>query len=107
MFIARMGKDAPDINRSVDAFAAETSRRKLPVEVVNYPDGVHAFDTEADTDESRAVIAKAIAFVKHHLVPSPEGGPGDRVACHTHRAGARAARRHRLRPLGAAHGHLS
>jgi RNA polymerase sigma factor (sigma-70 family) len=68
MFIARAGKDEPYISRSVDAFLAEAKRRGAAVEVVDYPDGAHAFDIDQDTDESRAVIARGVEFVKKHLL---------------------------------------
>jgi acetyl esterase/lipase len=67
MFVARMGHDEPLISQSVDAFLAEAKRRGEPVEVVDYPQGIHAFDIDQDTNESRDVIARAIAFVKRHL----------------------------------------
>jgi len=72
MLVARMGNDDPLINQRVDAFLAEAKRRGEPVEVVQYPQGVHAFDIEQDTEESRDVIAKAVAFVKKHLTAGAE-----------------------------------
>src|SRR4051794_35155091 len=55
-FIARMGKDSPEINRSVNAFVTDAGQRQFPVEVASYPDGVHGFDIVMDIDQSRAVI---------------------------------------------------
>lgn len=72
MFIARAGKDFPEFNRSVDAFTDEARKRNAPVQVENYPEGVHAFDIVSDTDASRAVIAKAVSFVKDHLLGGPQ-----------------------------------
>lgn len=71
MLIARKGRDSPAINASVDAFAAAAMRLGAPVEVVDYPEGIHAFDIDQDTDASRDVIAKAIVFVKKHLITRP------------------------------------
>src|SRR6185436_14730136 len=34
-----------------------------------YPNGVHAFDVEQDTEESRTMITQAITFLKKHLAP--------------------------------------
>lgn len=67
MLIARMGNDVPYINQSVDAFVEQARRLKAPVEVIHYPAGVHAFDIDQDTDESRDVIRKTIEFIKRHL----------------------------------------
>ena len=82
VFIARAGKDFPEINRSVDAFVAEARKQKHPVEVADYPDGVHGFDLVTDTDESRAVVAGAVAFVRRHLLTESglvESGDGARL----------------------------
>jgi hypothetical protein len=50
-----------------DTRATEAKERGLRVEVVNYAEGVHAFDIDQDTDESRRIITQAIAFAKTHL----------------------------------------
>ena len=71
MLIARAGRDEPDISRSVEAFVGEARRRGQQVEVVDYPQGAHAFDIDQDTDESRAVIARGVQFVKRHLLAVP------------------------------------
>jgi imidazolonepropionase-like amidohydrolase len=68
MFIARMGQDSANINDSIDAFAAEASKRGLNVQVVKYPQGVHGFDISQDTDESKRIIGQAISFVKAQLL---------------------------------------
>jgi RNA polymerase sigma factor (sigma-70 family) len=72
MLIAQAGRDEPYISRSVEAFLEESRRRGMPVEVVDYPQGAHAFDIEQDTDESRAVIARGVQFVKQHLLAKPD-----------------------------------
>jgi pimeloyl-ACP methyl ester carboxylesterase len=80
LFIARAGKDFAEFNRSVDTFTEEARKRRAPVEVENYPNGVHAFDIVSDTDESRAVIAKAVAFVKSHLLSEPPAVTSGHIA---------------------------
>lgn len=82
LFIARAGKDSANINGSIDALAREAKARGLPVEVVNYAEGGHAFDIVQDTDESRRIITQAIAFAKTHLtaaVTIPQGAPRSAV----------------------------
>ena len=67
MLVARMGRDRPQINTTVDAFVAEAKGRGAPVEVVEYANGIHAFDIDQDTDESRRVVGRAVGFVRQHL----------------------------------------
>jgi 3-oxoadipate enol-lactonase len=70
MFIARVGKDRVELNLGVDAFVNEARKTGLAVQVAEYADGVHAFDVEQDTNESRKIIAEAVGFVKKHLAPT-------------------------------------
>jgi acetyl esterase/lipase len=67
MFIGRAGKDIPELNLGVDAFVEEARKAGHTVQVADYADGVHAFDVEQDTDESRKIIREAVAFVKDQL----------------------------------------
>ena len=39
----------------------------LPVELVDLPDGHHAFDTVDDTDASRDAIRRVLSFLRGHL----------------------------------------
>jgi acetyl esterase/lipase len=67
MLIARAGKDAPQINATVDAFVREAKTRNAPVQVIEHPTGRHGFDTLDNDDRSRAVIAEAIQFITTQL----------------------------------------
>lgn len=67
MFIARMGKDFSQVNTSVTAFVREAQEKHFPLELHDYPEGRHAFDIRDDTEESRQMIARAVAFVQKHL----------------------------------------
>jgi acetyl esterase/lipase len=67
MLIGRAGKDAPEINATVDAFIAEARRRKAPLQVLEHPTGQHAFDILDDDDKTREIIAAAMRFVASHL----------------------------------------
>ena len=69
-FIARAGKDRVELNQGVDAFVQAARQGGHAIEVADYADAVHAFDVEQDTEESRKIIAQAIAFVKKHLAPA-------------------------------------
>jgi dienelactone hydrolase len=67
MLVVRAGRDHPELNRAIDAFLAGALAANLPVELVNHADGHHAFDTVDDTDESRRVIRRVLAFLGEHL----------------------------------------
>ncbi len=66
LFIARMGKDHPNISASVDHFISAAFNRGVTLTVSNDPEGHHGFDVEDDTDASRAVIRETMQFVKVH-----------------------------------------
>jgi dienelactone hydrolase len=67
VLVVRAGRDHPDLNRAIDEFLAAALAVNLPVELVNHPGGHHAFDTVDDTDESRRVIRRVLAFLGEHL----------------------------------------
>jgi dienelactone hydrolase len=67
VLVVRAGRDHPDLNRAIDAFVAAALAANLPVELVNHAGGHHAFDTVDDTDESRRVIRRVLAFLGEHL----------------------------------------
>lgn len=67
IFIAWAGQDIPQLNTIVAAFVQEALSKNVSLELSTYPDGQHGFDVYNDTDESRRLIAKALAFVRTHL----------------------------------------
>jgi dienelactone hydrolase len=67
LLVVRAGRDHPELNRAIDGFLAGALAANLPVELVNHADGHHAFDTVDDTDESRRVIRRVLAFLGEHL----------------------------------------
>ncbi len=70
LFIARAGKDQiPGVNDSIDAFVAEALRRNVALELINHPEGQHGFDHLDDMPRTRAIIARALEFLKAHLEP--------------------------------------
>jgi len=64
VFIARAGKDVAFINNGIDRFTSTAFRLNVPITIVNYPDGDHAFDGFNDTAQSRAIIKAALRFVQ-------------------------------------------
>jgi hypothetical protein len=51
----------------VAAFIQEARAKNFPVEVHDYPEGRHGFGVHDDTEESRQLIARALAFVQSHM----------------------------------------
>ena len=68
MLIARAGQDRWTVGlESTDHFVAWALAENLPVTVLNYPDGRHAFDVLDDTAETRRIIAATLRFMRVHL----------------------------------------
>ncbi|MEN3332001.1 MAG: hypothetical protein V7641_1366 [Blastocatellia bacterium] len=67
VLMVRAGLDSPGLNNGIEAFAREAIAGDVPLTVINYVDGQHAFDLLDDTDESREVIKQTVAFMKFHL----------------------------------------
>jgi acetyl esterase/lipase len=69
LFVVRAGKDQfAGLNASLDAFLARALSRNLPLSVINYPTGAHAFDLDEDTDASRDIVRHTLAFLRFQLV---------------------------------------
>lgn len=68
LLIARAGADAtPGLNDSIDRFVRRAESRALEVEMVEHPTGPHAFDVMDDSDASRRVIRRVLAFLKERM----------------------------------------
>lgn len=68
MFLARAGKDQfAGLNDAMDRFAARSLAANLPLTLVNYPEGPHAFDLFADTETSREIIKRVLGFLRFEL----------------------------------------
>ena len=68
LFIARAGQDQmPGLNHALDRFLAGALACNLPVTFVNHPTGPHAFDLFDDSDASREIIRRILAFLQFHL----------------------------------------
>jgi acetyl esterase/lipase len=67
LLLVRAGQDDPHLNRSIDTFVAAADAAGLPVELVEHPDGHHAFDLLDDTDASRDAIRRVLAFLRDQL----------------------------------------
>lgn len=67
MLVVRAGGDHPLLNQSIDAFVAEALRQNAAIEVINYPEGRHAFDVLDDTGHTRQILQRTLEFLKTHL----------------------------------------
>ena len=64
MFIARAGADeVPHLNETLERFVVAALRRDLPVTVVNHPGAPHAFDLFHDSETTREIIRRILAFL--------------------------------------------
>jgi dipeptidyl aminopeptidase/acylaminoacyl peptidase len=69
LLLARAGKDHPELNETIDRFAAEAIRHNVALDLLTYPDGQHGFDILDDTERSRYIIQQTLAFMRLHTNP--------------------------------------
>ena len=68
LFIARAGRDQmPGLNDALDRFLAGALACNLPLTFVNHASGPHAFDLVDDSDTSREIVRRILAFLQFHL----------------------------------------
>jgi len=74
--IVRPGLDAQFMNMGIENFVQAALQQDMRIELINFLNGVHAFDLFTNTDESREVIRKTVSFLKENLtkkdIPSNE-----------------------------------
>jgi acetyl esterase/lipase len=72
LFVARAGQDQmPHLNETIDDFMAAALAQNLPVTFVNHPTAPHAFDLFDDSEASREIIRRILAFMRFHLLGAP------------------------------------
>jgi dienelactone hydrolase len=71
VFVARAGLDAPNLNASIDRWVAQAVAMEVPVMLVTYPEGVHGFELDQDTPESRQIVTQTLDFLHFHLTTAP------------------------------------
>lgn len=83
VLITRAGRDAPFINRGLDAQVTQALRDDVDLTLFNYQNGRHAFDVLDDTDTSRRIIAATLDFLQARLgsdpLPPPAGPSPTRI----------------------------
>jgi AraC family transcriptional regulator len=68
LFIARAGRDNPQLNETLDRFITHAVAANLPISLANHPTGPHAFDVMDDSETSRGMIRQILAFLRLHLL---------------------------------------
>jgi len=69
LFIARAGQDEmPHLNETIDAFMSKTLSCNLPVTFTNHPEAPHAFDLFHDSETTREIVRRILAFMQFHLL---------------------------------------
>lgn len=68
LFVARAGRDeAPGLNEALDRFASAALACNLPLTLVNHPEAPHAFDLLDDSEPTREVVRRILAFLRFNL----------------------------------------
>ncbi|HEV2914029.1 MAG TPA: alpha/beta hydrolase [Pyrinomonadaceae bacterium] len=74
LFIARAGQDQmPHLNETIDRFIARALARNLPLTFMNHPEAPHAFELFHDSETSRELVRRILAFMRFHLLRAPTG----------------------------------
>lgn len=68
IFLVTVGNDRPEWKEAVENFTAKVDGEGYPLQISYYENGVHGFDTDQDSEESRALISHTISFLKEHLL---------------------------------------
>lgn len=69
LLIVRAGRDQfPAMNASADRFVRAALDGNLPITVVNFPDGSHAFDLFDGSQAARDVSGQMLMFLQRHLL---------------------------------------
>jgi acetyl esterase/lipase len=69
LLIVRAGRDEfTAMNASIDRFVSRALARNLPVSLVNYPEGIHAFDLFDESRSSKNAVRAVLQFCREHLL---------------------------------------
>lgn len=70
LLVVRAGRDEfTAMNASIDRFAAQALQRNMPLTLLNYPDGIHAFDLFDESRPARNAVRAVLRFFQDHLLP--------------------------------------
>jgi acetyl esterase/lipase len=69
LMIVRAGRDEfPHLNETLDRFVSKALECNLPITLINHAEAPHAFDIAHDSEMSREVIRRVLAFMRFHLI---------------------------------------
>jgi len=68
LFIVRAGRDREDFNQAIEYFGSQAISKNVPLTIINYVEGRHAFDVYDDNDASRDIIQQTLNFMRRHLL---------------------------------------
>ncbi len=57
----------PNLNATIDRFAAKALELNFPLTIINHADGPHAFDLFDDSEGSRNAIRQILDFIQVQL----------------------------------------
>jgi acetyl esterase/lipase len=73
LLLVRAGRDeAPGLNAALDRFVPRALEANVPLTLVNYPEGPHAFDIVDPSSGSRAAIRQILAFLRARLLEATD-----------------------------------
>jgi dienelactone hydrolase len=67
--LTRVGRERPPLAAAVGAFVDAARRCGAQLEIIDVPEGLHAFDMLNDTDESRQAVRRALDMVLAAVSP--------------------------------------
>lgn len=67
LLIVRAGRDDGEANRAIDEFVELAREVEAPVTLVRHDEGHHGFEAVDATDQTQAVLDRAIAFLERYL----------------------------------------
>ncbi len=67
ILLTRAGREQPDVAAAVDAFVRASADAGASLEIIDVPDGRHAFDMVDHAEQSRAAVERAIDWVGSRL----------------------------------------
>jgi hypothetical protein len=67
LLVVTAGQDDLSLNTGIDRLVAAAKVVGLSVEVIEFKDGVHAFDVKQDSEETRSIVSRTLEFMKENL----------------------------------------
>ena len=71
LLVARAGLDNPWLNAGTDRFVQEAFAKGATLDLLNHPDGRHAFDILDDDARTREILRRTLDFLRDRLAPEP------------------------------------